>query len=35
MSHPNLVAEVINQTKKRGMVELGEIKKNLESKFLP
>jgi len=33
MTHPNLVAEVINQTKKRGMVELGEIKKNLESRL--
>lgn len=33
MTHPNLVAEVIDQTKKRGMVELSEIKKNIESKF--
>jgi cullin-4 len=32
MTHPNLVAEVIDQTKKRGMVELSEIKKNIESK---
>lgn len=33
MTHPNLVAEVINQTKARGAVEPGEIKKNIESKF--
>jgi cullin-4 len=35
MSHPNLVAEVIDQTKKRGMVELSEIKKNIDSKSPP
>lgn len=34
MTHPNLVAEVIDQTKKRGMVELSEIKRNIESKSL-
>jgi cullin-4 len=33
MTHPNLVAEVINQTKARGAVEPGEIKKNIESRF--
>ena len=33
MGHQQLVAEVIEQTKKRGAVELGEIKKNIESKF--
>jgi cullin-4 len=33
MTHANLVAEVIEQTRKRGAVELGEIKKNIESKF--
>jgi cullin-4 len=33
MTHQNLVAEVIEQTRKRGAVELGEIKKNIESKF--
>lgn len=33
MTHPNLVAEVINQTKARGAVEPGEIKKNIESEF--
>lgn len=32
MGHQQLVAEVIEQTKKRGAVELGEIKKNIESK---
>lgn len=31
MTHQLLVAEVIDQTKKRGAVELGEIKKNIES----
>jgi cullin-4 len=31
MNHSNLVAEVIDQTKKRGQVELSEIKKNIES----
>ncbi|KAH8801580.1 Cullin family-domain-containing protein [Xylogone sp. PMI_703] len=30
MTHGNLVAEVINQTKSRGAVELSEIKKNIE-----
>lgn len=35
MQHSNLVAEVIDQTKKRGMVELNEIKKNIESKSFP
>lgn len=35
MNHSNLVAEVIDQTKKRGQVELSEIKKNIESKFIP
>ncbi|KAG9245394.1 Cullin family-domain-containing protein [Calycina marina] len=30
MTHSGLVAEVINQTKKRGEVEVGEIKKNIE-----
>jgi len=30
MTHGNLVADVINQTKSRGAVELGEIKKNIE-----
>ncbi|TAQ88352.1 hypothetical protein B7494_g3310 [Chlorociboria aeruginascens] len=30
MTHANLVAEVINQTKGRGAVELPEIKKNIE-----
>jgi cullin-4 len=30
MSHGNLVAEVINQTKSRGAVEMSEIKKNIE-----
>jgi cullin-4 len=33
LAHPNLVAMVIDQTKKRGMVEVAEIKKNIESKF--
>ena len=33
MTHGNLVAEVINQTKGRGAVEMSEIKKNIESKF--
>lgn len=32
LTHQNLVAEVINATKGRGMVELNEIKKNIESK---
>lgn len=32
MSHANLVAEVIEQTRKRGLVELTEIKKNIDSK---
>ena len=31
LPHQNLVAEVINATKGRGMVELNEIKKNIES----
>jgi cullin-4 len=31
MTHANLVAEVIEQTRKRGAVELGEIKKNIDS----
>jgi cullin-4 len=31
MAHSNLVAEVIEQTRKRGMVELSEIKANIES----
>ncbi|KAL3423237.1 Cullin family protein [Phlyctema vagabunda] len=30
MDHANLVAEVINQTKSRGAVDTGEIKKNIE-----
>lgn len=30
MEHANLVAEVINQTKSRGAVDTGEIKKNIE-----
>ncbi|KAH6654411.1 Cullin [Truncatella angustata] len=30
MTHANLVAEVINQTKSRGAVDTGEIKKNIE-----
>lgn len=30
MTHSNLVAEVINQTKKRGAVDTSEIKKNIE-----
>ncbi|TGJ85325.1 hypothetical protein E0Z10_g3461 [Xylaria hypoxylon] len=30
MTHPNLVAEVINQTKKRGAVDTSEIKQNIE-----
>jgi len=30
MTHANLVSEVIEQTKKRGAVELSEIKKNIE-----
>jgi cullin-4 len=33
MSHANLVAEVIEQTRKRGAVELGEIKKNIDSEL--
>jgi cullin-4 len=33
MAHSQLVAEVIEQTRKRGSVEMGEIKKNIESKF--
>jgi cullin-4 len=32
MPHSQLVAEVIEQTRKRGSVEMGEIKKNIESK---
>jgi cullin-4 len=35
MTHPNLVAEVIEQTRKRGMVELSEIKANIESELPP
>jgi cullin 4 len=35
MTHGNLVAEVINQTKSRGAVELVEIKKNIEKYTLP
>jgi cullin-4 len=34
MTHQQLVSEVINQTKGRGAVELGEIKKNIESELL-
>jgi cullin-4 len=34
MTHANLVAEVIEQTRKRGMVELPEIKANIESESL-
>lgn len=34
MTHSNLVAEVINQTKKRGAVDTTEIKKNIE-KLVP
>ena len=34
MTHGNLVSEVINQTKGRGAVEMGEIKKNIESECL-
>ncbi|KAI9745680.1 MAG: hypothetical protein M1818_001214 [Claussenomyces sp. TS43310] len=30
MTHANLVSEVINQTRSRGAVEVGEIKKNIE-----
>jgi cullin 4 len=30
MTHGNLVAEVINQTKSRGAIEMSEIKKNIE-----
>ena len=33
MTHPSLVAEVIEQTRKRGMVELSEIKANIESEL--
>jgi cullin-4 len=35
MQHSQLVAEVIEQTRKRGSVEMGEIKKNIESKSQP
>ena len=35
MTHSNLVAEVIEQTRKRGTVELPEIKANIESEFCP
>ena len=35
MTHSGLIAEVINQTKKRGEVEVGEIKKNIDSEFSP
>ena len=35
MSHSGLVAEVIEQTRKRGMVELSEIKANIESELPP
>jgi cullin-4 len=35
MTHANLIAEVIEQTKKRGAIELGEIKQNIDSKSLP
>lgn len=35
ISHPNLVAEVIGQTKARGAVEPAEIKKNIESESFP
>jgi len=31
MTHAELVAEVIEQTKRRGTIELGDIKKNIES----
>jgi len=31
MTHANLVSEVIDQTKSRGAVEVGEIKKNIEN----
>lgn len=34
MTHANLVAEVINQTKSRGSVDTAEIKKNIE-KYVP
>jgi cullin-4 len=34
MTHANLVAEVIEQTKKRGAIELTEIKQNIDSKSL-
>ncbi|KAI0128474.1 ubiquitin ligase subunit CulD [Xylariales sp. AK1849] len=34
MTHANLVAEVINQTKSRGAVDTSEIKKNIE-KYVP
>jgi len=30
MTHQGLVAEVIEQTRRRGAVEVGEIKKNIE-----
>ena len=33
ITHSNLIAEVIEQTKKRGAIELGEIKQNIDSKF--
>jgi cullin-4 len=32
ISHSELIAEVIGQTRKRGMVEVGEIKRNIESR---
>ena len=35
MTHANLVAEVINQTKSRGAVDTSEIKKNIEKYALP
>lgn len=35
MTHANLVAEVIEQTRKRGAVEMSEIKKNIESESNP
>ena len=33
LAHPQLVAEVIEQTKKRGAVEVTEIKEQIDSKF--
>jgi len=35
ITHANLVAEVIDQTKSRGAVEVSEIKKNIEKYVLP